>query len=226
MVGMQQLCLCLCTGTAALSSAGGLIASSRDAFLSCCWLPCAVHPAGKTTILLHAIFKLWHTAHSTPGSSYRCIFVTASPTLKQQVEAAFCKLQVRQQGCAWPCDLSVGMRLMLQMTARYHMLDLALPSPSSRGVAPCWQTPLSGLSWQRAGLCTVQGSRKTSLLVVPDHLQMAALKADTDRSRVLAARSRQYHTLSDVPDAAFPLFLSSRQYLAMLDASVGEPFLW
>lgn len=57
-------------------------------------------------------------------------------------------------------------------------------------------------------------------------LQMAALRADTDRGRVLAARSRQYHSFCDVPDDAFPMFLSSKQYLAMLDASIGEPFLW
>lgn len=55
---------------------------------------------------------------------------------------------------------------------------------------------------------------------------MAVLKLDTDRGRVLAARSRQYHSLTDVPDKAFPLFLTSKQYLAMLDASIGEPFLW
>jgi hypothetical protein len=31
--------------------------------------------------------------------------------------------------------------------------------------------------------------------------------------------------LPDIPDEAFPLFLSSKQWLAMLDASVPEPFL-
>lgn len=53
-----------------------------------------------------------------------------------------------------------------------------------------------------------------------------AVLSPSDQARVVAARARQYHSFSDdIPQDAFPLFLSSKQYLAMLDATVSQPFL-
>lgn len=39
-----------------------------------------------------------------------------------------------------------------------------------------------------------------------------------------AASSARYHSLAAVPATAFPLFLSSREYLLMLDATTPQPF--
>lgn len=52
-----------------------------------------------------------------------------------------------------------------------------------------------------------------------------AVLSPSEQAQVIAARSRQYHSFSGVPDEAFPLFLSSKQWLAMLDATVPNPFL-
>eukprot|EP00798_Chlamydomonas_sp_ICE-L_P021903 gene21903-28945_t len=41
---------------------------------------------------------------------------------------------------------------------------------------------------------------------------------------VLLAGNMTYHTLRDVPPEAFPLFLSSRQWLHMLDGTLQQPF--
>jgi hypothetical protein len=52
-----------------------------------------------------------------------------------------------------------------------------------------------------------------------------AVLSPSEQAQVIGARSRQYHSFRDVPDEAFPLFLSSKQWLAMLDATVPNPFL-
>jgi hypothetical protein len=52
-----------------------------------------------------------------------------------------------------------------------------------------------------------------------------AVLSPSEQAQVIAARSRQYHSFRDVPQEAFPLFLSGKQWLAMLDATVPEQFL-
>ena len=47
----------------------------------------------------------------------------------------------------------------------------------------------------------------------------AALLEGEEAAAVTAATSIKYHSFVDVPSLAFPLFLSSKQYLQMLDAS-------
>ncbi|KAG2432292.1 hypothetical protein HYH02_013015 [Chlamydomonas schloesseri] len=54
-------------------------------------------------------------------------------------------------------------------------------------------------------------------------LQRAALR-DHEWERASAAFSATYHTFKDVPPEAFPLFLSSRTYLRMLDGTTERPF--
>lgn len=54
-------------------------------------------------------------------------------------------------------------------------------------------------------------------------LQSAVLPAE-EWEAVSAAAAAQYHTMRDVPDAAFPLFLSSRNFLRMLDGCLQSPF--
>jgi hypothetical protein len=54
-------------------------------------------------------------------------------------------------------------------------------------------------------------------------LQMAVLRPE-EASAVLAATAAPYPSLSCIPDEAFPLFLSNRQFLAMLDATLQQPF--
>lgn len=102
---------------------------------------------GKTTCIVHGMFDQYKAARMNPRAErYRGVFVTASPTLKEQVQAAFSKYQ------------------------------MAVLSPS-------------------------------------------------EQAQVIAARSRQYHSFRDVPQEAFPLFLSGKQWLAMLDATVPDQFL-
>jgi hypothetical protein len=67
-------------------------------------------------------------------------------------------------------------------------------------------------------------SLQTQVLLSLHLLQMAVL-TPSEQAKVIAARSRQYHSFQDIPDEAFPMFLSSKQWLAMLDVSVPEPFL-
>jgi hypothetical protein len=52
---------------------------------------------------------------------------------------------------------------------------------------------------------------------------MAVLRPE-EASAVLAATSAPYAALSCIPDEAFPLFLSNTQFLAMLDATLQQPF--
>jgi hypothetical protein len=52
---------------------------------------------------------------------------------------------------------------------------------------------------------------------------MAVLRPE-EASTVLAATSASYPALSCIPDEAFPLFFSNRQLLAMLDATLEQPF--
>lgn len=52
-----------------------------------------------------------------------------------------------------------------------------------------------------------------------------AVLSPSDVAKVVVARNQQFHSFRDVPDEAFPLFLSSKQWLSMLDATVPEPFL-
>lgn len=54
-------------------------------------------------------------------------------------------------------------------------------------------------------------------------LQRAALR-DHEWERASAAFNTTYHTFKDVPPEAFPLFLSSRTYLRMLDGTTERPF--
>ncbi|GLI67623.1 hypothetical protein VaNZ11_011870, partial [Volvox africanus] len=54
-------------------------------------------------------------------------------------------------------------------------------------------------------------------------LQSAVLPP-ADFARVMAMASATYHTFRDVPSEAFPLFLSSRAYLRMLDGTTDRPF--
>jgi hypothetical protein len=58
----------------------------------CCCSVCA----GKTTCIVHGMFDQYKAARMNPRAEpYRGVFVTASPTLKEQVQAAFSKYQVR-----------------------------------------------------------------------------------------------------------------------------------
>lgn len=41
--------------------------------------------------------------------------------------------------------------------------------------------------------------------------------------RAVELRSRRYHSLAAVPSGAFPLFITSRQYLLMLDGATADP---
>lgn len=52
-----------------------------------------------------------------------------------------------------------------------------------------------------------------------------AVLSRPEQAVVMAARAQQYHSLMDIPDEAFPLFLTSKQWLSMLDATVSTPFL-
>ncbi len=52
---------------------------------------------------------------------------------------------------------------------------------------------------------------------------MAAL-TDADAALVREACSRDYPSLRAVPTHAFPLFVTTQQYLRMLDATCDEPF--
>lgn len=52
-----------------------------------------------------------------------------------------------------------------------------------------------------------------------------AVLSPSEQAQVIAARSWQYHSFREVPDEAFPLFLSSKQWMAMLDATVPDPYL-
>eukprot|EP00878_Enallax_costatus_P024526 GHUV01026178.1.p1 GENE.GHUV01026178.1~~GHUV01026178.1.p1 ORF type:complete len:603 (+),score=181.38 GHUV01026178.1:514-2322(+) len=106
---------------------------------------------GKTTCIVQRLFHQWCQARDemkhTPdiAKPMRQLFVTASPTLKDQVAKQFRKLQ-------------------------------------------------------------------------------AAVLSPEEMARVAAATAREYHSLSCIPDEAFPLFLSNHQYLRMLDATVRQPF--
>jgi hypothetical protein len=55
-------------------------------------------------------------------------------------------------------------------------------------------------------------------------LQAAAIKDPAHAAAIAAAASRDYPSLRDVPDAAFPLFATTAQWLRMLDASCDAPF--
>lgn len=54
-------------------------------------------------------------------------------------------------------------------------------------------------------------------------MQAAAMPPAEYRDAEAAGRAT-YHSMSDVPREAFPLFLSARQYLHMLDATLPQPF--
>lgn len=67
--------------------------------LSRCWerfkVDAAVAHAGKTTCIVYGMYEEYMAARSKSRlEPYRGVFVTASPTLKEQVQAAFSKLQV------------------------------------------------------------------------------------------------------------------------------------
>eukprot|EP00955_Chlamydomonas_euryale_P044350 352864-Chlamydomonas_euryale.AAC.8 len=47
---------------------------------------------------------------------------------------------------------------------------------------------------------------------------------EAEFNRVVAAGEASYPTLRDVPREAFPLFLSSRTWLHMLDGTLQAPF--
>ncbi|GFH30803.1 uncharacterized protein HaLaN_29723, partial [Haematococcus lacustris] len=55
-------------------------------------------------------------------------------------------------------------------------------------------------------------------------MQLAVLQP-WDMLAVEAAAEGVYHSMQQVPTAAFPLFLTSREYLNMLDGTLAEPFL-
>lgn len=55
-------------------------------------------------------------------------------------------------------------------------------------------------------------------------LQLAAL-GEAEGSVLAAAGSVDYSTMLDVPPEAFPLFISARKFLSMLDGSLPEPYL-
>ncbi|KIZ02024.1 hypothetical protein MNEG_5936 [Monoraphidium neglectum] len=55
-------------------------------------------------------------------------------------------------------------------------------------------------------------------------LQAAAIADPADARAVAAAAARDYPSLRDVPSAAFPLFVTTAQWLRMLDASCDVPF--
>jgi hypothetical protein len=54
-------------------------------------------------------------------------------------------------------------------------------------------------------------------------LQSAVL-SPAEAAVAAAAAAVDYHTFACIPDEAFPLFLSNKQYLRLLDGTVGQPF--
>lgn len=57
----------------------------------------------------------------------------------------------------------------------------------------------------------------------PATLQGAVVTPE-EFSEAVRAAARTYPTLRDVPPAAFPLFLTSKAYLHMLDGTTAQPF--
>lgn len=76
-------------------------------------------------------------------------------------------------------------------------------------------------TWPAVACCRCAAVVYLCIVCIP---QMAVL-SPSEQALVIAARSQRYHSLQDIPDEAFPMFLSSKQYLAMLDATVAQPFL-
>ena len=72
-------------------------------------------------------------------------------------------------------------------------------------------------------VCTKKKHCHCYCLLLPP-VQMARL-SPSEQAMVISARSQQYHSFIGIPDEAFPLFLTSKQWLAMLDATLPEPFL-
>lgn len=55
-------------------------------------------------------------------------------------------------------------------------------------------------------------------------LQTAAIGAVEARRLAEVATSTELHTLSNVPPECFPLFLSTRRWLHLLDGTLEDPF--
>lgn len=54
-------------------------------------------------------------------------------------------------------------------------------------------------------------------------LQTASLGSEA-AAATAAAAAVELHTFRDVPAAAFPLFLTTKKYLHMLDGTLADPF--
>ncbi|KAJ9510267.1 hypothetical protein QJQ45_015579, partial [Haematococcus lacustris] len=70
---------------------------------------------------------------------------------------------------------------------------------------------------------TASGTLKEQVRRAFRRMQMAAMPPE-EYQAAEAAGQKTYHSMADVPFEAFPLFLSSRQYLHMLDGSLEAPF--
>lgn len=80
-----------------------------------------------------------------------------------------------------------------------------------------------GLDPVHAIFVTASATLRERVALAFRRLQSAVLP-QAEFARVEAAASATYHTLRDVPSEAFPLFLSSRTFLRMLDGSTGRTF--
>ncbi len=55
-------------------------------------------------------------------------------------------------------------------------------------------------------------------------LQTASLGPEAAAATAAAAAAAELHTFNAVPPVAFPLFLTTKQYLHMLDGTLKDPF--
>ncbi|EFJ46513.1 hypothetical protein VOLCADRAFT_118102 [Volvox carteri f. nagariensis] len=80
-----------------------------------------------------------------------------------------------------------------------------------------------GLDPVHAVFVTASATLRERVALAFRRLQSAVM-APAEFARVVAVANATYHTFHDVPSDAFPLFLSSRAFLRILDGSTGRPF--
>jgi hypothetical protein len=154
------------------------------------------------------MFARWLACYQLHSRYEQSVFVTASATLKEQVRA-LASAGSRGSACQC-CSVRNSQR---HSRGRDGAAELgthtlaALPNPASpKPAAPLPLTHPRQVS---------RTFRK---------LQAAAVASADDAAAIAAAAAVERTSLRDVPPAAFPLFVTSQQWLRMLDASCDERF--
>lgn len=161
---------------------------------------------GKTTCAVFRMFGRWLYAHNK-GEADNMVDPHPHPTLQHtNSSAGFCEPGVQRHdpataACCRDIPFMQSMTTWAQLLShnKHHCIPVQV-------------------------FLTASATLREQVALSFRKLQTASLGPEAAAATAAAVAAAELHTFKSVPPAVFPLFLTTKQYLHMLDGTLADPF--